>query len=157
MENNFEKFSLSSELKQIFKNAFSIARENHLKEIGADLIVSCIIDEYAKDGSQISDKDKSLEAFFQAIPDSSKEEVIKISNKERENYIKLNRNVFPNFFWNDSSIVLSEHVSFLLKKIDARYSHEEINSIKFLACASLDSDREFSSEIMQNRYFIPLR
>lgn len=149
MENNFEKFSLSSELKQIFKNAFSIARENHLKEIGADLIVSCIIDEYAKDGSQISDKDKSLEAFFQAIPDSSKEEVIKISNKERENYIKLNRNVFPNFFWNDSSIVLSEHVSFLLKKIDARYSHEEINSIKFLACASLDSDREFSSEIMK--------
>ena len=149
MENNFEKFSLSSELKQIFKNAFSIARENHLKEIGADLIVSCIIDGYAKDGSQISDKDKSLEAFFQAIPDSSKEEVIKISNKERENYIKLNRNVFPNFFWNDSSIVLSEHVSFLLKKIDARYSHEEINSIKFLACASLDSDREFSSEIMK--------
>lgn len=149
MENNFEKFSLSSELKQIFKNAFSIARENHLKEIGADLIVSCIIDEYAKDGSQISDKDKSLEAFFQAIPDSSKEEVIKISNKERENYIKLNRNVFPNFFWNDSSIVLSEHVNFLLKKIDVRYSHEEINSIKFLACASLDSDRKFSSEIMK--------
>ena len=149
MENNFEKFSLSSELKQIFKNAFSIARENHLKEIGADLIVSCIIDEYAKDGSQISDKDKSLEAFFQAIPDSSKEEIIKISNEERENYIKLNRNVFPNFFWNDSSIVLSEHVNFLLKKIDARYSHEEINSIKFLACASLDSDREFSSEIMK--------
>lgn len=149
MENNFEKFSLSSELKQIFKNAFSIARENHLKEIGADLIVSCIIDEYAKDGSQISDKDKSLKAFFQAIPDSSKEEVIKISNKERENYIKLNRNVFPNFFWNDSSIVLSEHVNFLLKKIDVRYSHEEINSIKFLACASLDSDREFSSEIMK--------
>ena len=149
MENNFEKFSLSSELKQIFKNAFSIARENHLKEIGADLIVSCIIDEYAKDGSQISDKDKSLEAFFQAIPDSSKEEIIKISNEERENYIKLNRNIFPNFFWNDSSIVLSEHVSFLLKKIDARYSHEEINSIKFLACASLDSDREFSSEIMK--------
>lgn len=149
MENNFEKFSLSSELKQIFKNAFSIARENHLKEIGADLIVSCIIDGYAKDGSQISDKDKSLEAFFQAIPDSSKEEVIKISNKERENYIKLNRNVFPNFFWNDSSIVLSEHVNFLLKKIDVRYSHEEINSIKFLACASLDSDREFSSEIMK--------
>lgn len=149
MENNFEKFSLSSELKQIFKNAFSIARENHLKEIGADLIVSCIIDGYAKDGSQISDKDKSLEAFFQAIPDSSKEEIIKISNEERENYIKLNRNVFPNFFWNDSSIVLSEHVNFLLKKIDARYSHEEINSIKFLACASLDSDREFSSEIMK--------
>lgn len=149
MENNFEKFSLSSELKQIFKNAFSIARENHLKEIGADLIVSCIIDEYAKDGSQISDKDKSLKAFFQAIPDSSKEEVIKISNKERENYIKLNRNVFPNFFWNNSSIVLSEHVNFLLKKIDVRYSHEEINSIKFLACASLDSDREFSSEIMK--------
>lgn len=149
MENNFEKFSLSSELKQIFKNTFSIARENHLKEIGADLIVSCIIDEYAKDGSQISDKDKSLDAFFQAIPDSSKEEIIKISNEERENYIKLNRNVFPNFFWNDSSIVLSEHVSFLLKKIDARYSHEEINSIKFLACASLDSDREFSSEIMK--------
>lgn len=149
MENNFEKFSLSSELKQIFKNAFSIARENHLKEIGADLIVSCIIDGYAKDGSQISDKDKSLEAFFQAIPDSSKEEIIKISNEERENYIKLNRNVFPNFFWNDSSIVLSEHVNFLLKKIDARYSHEEINSIKFLACASLDSDRDFSSEIMK--------
>lgn len=149
MENNFEKFSLSSELKQIFKNAFSIARENHLKEIGADLIVSCIIDEYAKDDSQISDKDKSLEAFFQAIPNSSKEEIIEISNKERENYIKLNRNIFPNFFWNDSSIVLSEHVSFLLKKIDVRYSHEEINSIKFLACASLDSDREFSSEIMK--------
>ena len=149
MENNFEKFSLSSELKQIFKNTFSIARENHLKEIGADLIVSCIIDEYAKDGSQISDKDKSLDAFFQAIPDSSKEEIIKISNEERENYIKLNRNVFPNFFWNDSSIVLSEHVNFLLKKIDVRYSHEEINSIKFLACASLDSDREFSSEIMK--------
>ena len=158
MENNIERFNLSEDLKQIFGVVFELSRQNDQYEISIDAVISAILCKYVKVESDeylekiqsfIMGSDKLLEGYFETLSEETREKIIGVVNEVMDQDIKSHKNKWGSIFkssHHDDSIVLSEGLDFLLKRLEARYEHEEITAFDFFLSAGIDP---IESEVMK--------
>ena len=158
MENNIERFNLSKDLRQIFGVVFELSRQKDQYEVSIDAVISAILcryvrveddEDFKKMQSTIIEPDTLLEGYFETLQEDTKKGIIDIVNEVMEQDIKSHKNKWGSIFkspHHDNSIVLSEGLDFLLKRLEARYEHEEITAFDFFLSAGIDP---IESEVMK--------
>lgn len=150
-------FNLSEDLKELFKISFLILKDNNSYEVTIDCIVACILNRYLEERDNDIRRDEKLIEYFSSYTTEQKSSILDMVDEVMEEEYNRIKYTFSSALRNsvdEDSIVLSDTLNFLLKKLDARYNHESITAFDFLVQASLDENDSMIMYRLHNEYDI---